>query len=57
MVLNDEIDLDRARVYSAAARTAAQMLSTEVQRARFLHQEPDLRLDDGEPPTPDKEVV
>lgn len=44
MVLNDELDEDKARVYTAAARTAAQMLTAEVQAARYLGQRPDLSL-------------
>ena len=45
MVLKGEIDLERARVYSGLARTVAQAMSTEVSRARFLAQEPDLSLE------------
>lgn len=45
MVLNNEIDIDAARTYSALTRNVAQLLSAEVQRARFLKCEPDLRLD------------
>lgn len=46
MVLRDEIDLERARIYSGLARTVAQAMSTEVSRARFLAEEPDLSLED-----------
>ncbi len=46
MVLNGELDLDTARLYSSVARTVAQAMSTEVSRARFVQQMPDLSLDD-----------
>jgi hypothetical protein len=46
MVLNGEMDVDTARLYSAVARTVAQALSTEVSRSRFLAQAPDLTLED-----------
>lgn len=46
MILNGEIEEDTARTYSAVARTAAQMLTAEVQRARFLQAEPNLSLED-----------
>lgn len=45
MILNGEIDLDRARAYSGVARTMAQVLSAEVYRARFLQREPNLSLE------------
>ena len=45
MVLNGDIDLDKARTYSAVARTVAQAMSTEVSRARFVQSEPSLSLD------------
>lgn len=44
MVLNNGIDIDVARLYSAVARTVAQALSVEVTRSRFLRREPDLRF-------------
>jgi hypothetical protein len=44
MVLNGEMDLESARVYSAVARTVAQSMSTEVTRSRFLQTEPDLDI-------------
>lgn len=48
-VLNGSVpDLDPVRVYAGLARTVAQAMSTEVQRARFLGKEPDLRFDPGE---------
>lgn len=47
LVLRGEIDLERARVYSGLARTVAQAMSTEVSRARFLAQEPDLSLEEA----------
>lgn len=43
-VLNGTMDLETARVYGAVARTVAQAMTTEVQRARFLQQQPDLEL-------------
>lgn len=45
MVLNGDIPEDTARAYSAIGRTAAQMLTAEVQRARFLGEAPNLDLD------------
>jgi len=48
MILNGEIDLEVARTYSAVARTAAQMLTAEVQRARFLQIGPNLSLEEDE---------
>lgn len=48
MVLNGDLDLERARLYSSVARTVAQALSTEVSRARFLAQAPDLTLEDDD---------
>lgn len=46
-VLNEEMDIDQARVYASLARVISQTVSAEVTRARFLKQEPDLTL---EPP-------
>lgn len=48
MVLNGEVDLDTARVYSGVARTMAQVLTAEVYRARFLGREPNLSLEDDD---------
>lgn len=48
MVLNGEIDLNNARLYSGLVRTVAQAMSTEVSRARFLSQIPDLSFEDQE---------
>lgn len=45
MILNGEVDLDTAAKYSAVARAGAQMLTAEVQRARFLQMEPNLSLE------------
>lgn len=45
MLLNDEIDGDRAAKYSALVRTVAQALSIEMQRARLAKSEPDLTLE------------
>ena len=42
MILNGEIDVDTGRLYSSVARTVAQALSTEVSRARYLQNEPNL---------------
>lgn len=47
-VLNGEISLDQARVYSGLARTVAQAMSTEVSRARFLAQIPDLSFEEDD---------
>ena len=47
-VLNGEIDMEQARVYSGLVRTVAQSISLEVSKARFLQEAPDLRLDDGD---------
>ncbi len=44
-VMNGEIDLDTAKVVSSISRSAAQLLTAEVQRARFLQSEPDLNLE------------
>ena len=46
-VLNDEIDMDNAKIYASLARVISQTVSAEVTRARFLRQEPDLTF---EPP-------
>jgi hypothetical protein len=48
MVLNGEIDPEAARLYSGVARTMVQALSSEVTRARFVKEEPDLALDESE---------
>ena len=45
MILNGEISAETARLYIGAARAMAQVLSTEVYRARFLNQEPNLSLE------------
>ena len=49
-VLNHEIDLEEARLVSALSRSAAQLLTAEVQRARFLQIEPDLNLEFADEP-------
>lgn len=46
MLLNNNIDLEVARSYSAIIRTVAQAVTAETQRARFLKTQPDLSLDD-----------
>jgi hypothetical protein len=45
MVLNDAISMEKARTYSVVARTAAQAITAETARARFLGQEPDLSFE------------
>lgn len=45
MILNGEIDMDKARNYASLARVVAQATSIEVTRARFLKEEPDLSLE------------
>jgi hypothetical protein len=59
-VLNGTIDLDEAKIVSSISRSAAQLLTAEVQRARFLQIEPDLSLEFDESPaepsqTPDSQ--
>lgn len=44
LVLNGEMDIERARIYGALVRGIAQMMSIEVTRARFLRTEPILTL-------------
>lgn len=44
-VLNGGIDVEAARLYSSLARTVAATMSSEVTRARFLTQEPDLTFE------------
>ena len=44
-VMNGTVDLDTAKVVSSISRSAAQLLTAEVQRARFLQIEPDLNLE------------
>lgn len=46
MVLNDEIEVETARVYASHVRVVAQALSSEVTRSRFLKEAPDMSLDD-----------
>lgn len=45
MLLNGDLDLDTVRAYSTIARTVAQSISAEVQRARFIKQCADLGID------------
>ena len=52
MVLNGEIELETARLYSSIARTVAQAASLEVSRARFLATVPDLSFEDAHPEEP-----
>jgi len=44
MVLTGEVDLDTARTYAAVARTVAQAMNTEVNRARLEQGIPNLSL-------------
>jgi hypothetical protein len=44
MLLNGEVDFETARTYAAVARTIAQAMNTEVNRARLEGTMPDLRL-------------
>ena len=43
-ILNGEIDLDVARTYASVARTVAQAMNTEVNRARLEQSLPDLSM-------------
>jgi hypothetical protein len=50
-VINGDVqgeDLDRARLYASLARTTAQLVNSEVTRARFLREQPDLTFFEGE---------
>lgn len=47
-LLNGEIDIGTARVYSNLARAVVQSASIVTTRARFLKLEPDLSLEQGE---------
>lgn len=44
MILNNEIDLEIATKYTAAARTVSQLKALEVYKARFTKVFPDLNL-------------
>ncbi len=44
MLLNGSIDLETARAYSAIARTIAQSVTAEMNKARFLKSQPDLEF-------------
>ncbi len=46
MILNEEMDLDRARTFSAVARTVAQAMTSETNKARFLKVLPDLEFEE-----------
>ena len=46
-ILNGEVDLDVARTYASVARTVAQAMNTEVNRARLYETLPDLELNRG----------
>ena len=43
-ILNGTIDLDTAKAYASVARTVAQAMNTEVNRARLEQTLPDLEL-------------
>lgn len=45
MVLNNEIDMDKARTFATLARVVTQAASIEVTRSRFLKEAPDLSLE------------
>lgn len=45
MILNDEIPLEKAKVYSGLARGIVQTASSETTRARFVKEEPNLSLE------------
>jgi hypothetical protein len=55
-VLNGTVDLEEAKIVSSISRSAAQLLTAEVQRARFLQIEPDLSLEFAETPSEPSEV-
>lgn len=42
LVLKGELDLETGKVYASIARTAAQTITSQVMKARFLNKEPDL---------------
>lgn len=45
MLLNGDIELERARAYSAMVRGVGQLIAAEIARARAGRREPDLRLE------------
>jgi hypothetical protein len=45
LLLNDEIDIEKARGYASLARVVTQAASVEVTRSRFLRTAPDLSLE------------
>lgn len=47
-LLNGEIEVDQAKAYSALARTVAQTVTAEVQRARALKLIPNLDFEELE---------
>jgi mannose/cellobiose epimerase-like protein (N-acyl-D-glucosamine 2-epimerase family) len=49
MLLNEEMEPERGRTYSALVRSVAQLISAEVARARIKKQEPDLNLIQPDP--------
>lgn len=60
-VLNGTIDLEEAKLVSSLSRSAAQLLTAEVQKARFLQIEPDLSLEfedlaENSPETPNTPI-
>ncbi len=44
-VLNDEIDIEKAKLFSAMARVVTQAANVEVSKARLAKEVPDLALD------------
>lgn len=48
MVLNGDIPLKRARIYSALTRVASQAISAEVSKARFAKTLPELSFEEEE---------
>jgi len=45
MVLNGEMPEETAKIYASQARVVAQAISSEVTRARFVKEEPNLSLE------------
>lgn len=56
-LLNGEIEVDQAKAYSALARTIAQTVTAEVQRARALKRVPDLNFADIDVPDSEGEEI
>ena len=45
MLLNGEIEPDKAQAYAGLSRVTAQALSSEITRARFVKEEPNMSLE------------